>query len=163
MGRSLPMRISRSSIRGQVITHCKLFLHILLYLSRATNQSSPYFVAWFKEFWAWQMLVKTLMDLRWVNYLHSIRLIIYLFITNSRVLSFSQLQFFLCTAATPWLDGKHVVFGKVVSGMDVVAAIEQVGSESGRTRVPVMISDSGQLRWQLQWLLMILIIESSSA
>ena len=55
-------------------------------------------------------------------------------------------QFFLCTAATPWLDGKHVVFGKVVSGMDVVAAIEQVGSESGRTRVPVVISDSGQLR-----------------
>lgn len=55
-------------------------------------------------------------------------------------------QFFLCTAETPWLDGKHVVFGKVVSGMDVVAAIEQVGSESGRTRVPVVISDSGQLR-----------------
>jgi peptidylprolyl isomerase len=44
------------------------------------------------------------------------------------------------------LDGKHVVFGKVISGMDVVATIEQVGSESGRTRVPVMISDSGQLR-----------------
>lgn len=57
-----------------------------------------------------------------------------------------ELQFFLCTAETPWLDGKHVVFGKVVSGMDVVAAIEQVGSESGRTRVPVVISDSGQLR-----------------
>ena len=56
------------------------------------------------------------------------------------------MQFFLCTAETPWLDGKHVVFGKVVSGMDVVAAIEQVGSESGRTRVPVVISDSGQLR-----------------
>lgn len=55
-------------------------------------------------------------------------------------------QFFLCTAETPWLDGKHVVFGRVVSGMDVVAAIEQVGSESGRTRVPVVISDSGQLR-----------------
>jgi hypothetical protein len=59
---------------------------------------------------------------------------------------FKGSQFFLCTAETPWLDGKHVVFGKVVSGMDVVAAIEQVGSESGRTRVPVIISDSGQLR-----------------
>ena len=35
---------------------------------------------------------------------------------------------------------------QVVSGMDVVSAIEQVGSESGRTRVPVQISDSGQLR-----------------
>lgn len=55
-------------------------------------------------------------------------------------------QFFLCTAETPWLDGKHVVFGTVISGMDVVSAMEQVGSESGRTRVPVMISDSGQLR-----------------
>jgi len=55
-------------------------------------------------------------------------------------------QFFLCTAETPWLDNKHVVFGKVVSGMDVVAAIEQVGSESGRTRVEVKIADSGQLR-----------------
>lgn len=55
-------------------------------------------------------------------------------------------QFFLCTSETPWLDKKHVVFGKVLSGLDVVAAIEQVGSESGRTRVPVIISDSGQLR-----------------
>mmetsp|Transcript_39413 Transcript_39413/g.72710 ORF Transcript_39413/g.72710 Transcript_39413/m.72710 type:complete len:175 (-) Transcript_39413:94-618(-) len=55
-------------------------------------------------------------------------------------------QFFLCTAETPWLDGKHVVFGRVISGMSVVSAIEQVGSESGRTRVPVLISDSGQLR-----------------
>lgn len=64
----------------------------------------------------------------------------------SHVICFYELQFFLCTVETPWLDGKHVVFGKVVSGMDVVAAIEQVGSESGRTRVPVVISDSGQLR-----------------
>ena len=55
-------------------------------------------------------------------------------------------QFFLCTAETRRLDGKHVVFGQVVSGMDVVRAIEQVGSESGRTRVDVKISDSGQLR-----------------
>lgn len=55
-------------------------------------------------------------------------------------------QFFLCTADTAWLDGKHVVFGKVVSGMDIVSAIEQVGSDQGRTRVPVVISDCGQLR-----------------
>jgi peptidylprolyl isomerase len=43
-------------------------------------------------------------------------------------------------------DGKHVVFGKVVEGMGVVKAIEQVGSDSGRTRVEVKIADSGQLR-----------------
>ena len=55
-------------------------------------------------------------------------------------------QFFLCTEKTTWLDGKHVVFGKVISGMDILSAIEQVGSESGRLRVPVLISDSGQLR-----------------
>lgn len=67
---------------------------------------------------------------------------------NSRLVLYciAGSQFFLCTAETPWLDNKHVVFGKVVSGMDVVAAIEQVGSESGRTRVPVVIADSGQLR-----------------
>uniref|UniRef100_A0A7S1Y5I9 Peptidyl-prolyl cis-trans isomerase n=1 Tax=Grammatophora oceanica TaxID=210454 RepID=A0A7S1Y5I9_9STRA len=55
-------------------------------------------------------------------------------------------QFFLCTVKTDWLDNKHVVFGKVVSGMDVLSAIEQVGSESGKTRVDVMIADSGQIR-----------------
>jgi peptidylprolyl isomerase len=55
-------------------------------------------------------------------------------------------QFFICTASTPWLDGKHVVFGKVVSGMDVVTAMEQVGSDSGTTRQPVIIADCGQLQ-----------------
>lgn len=54
-------------------------------------------------------------------------------------------QFFLCTAKTAWLDGKHVVFGSVVSGMDVVKAIEKVGSESGATSKPVLIAKSGQL------------------
>merc|ERR1719513_117419 len=40
-------------------------------------------------------------------------------------------QFFLCTAKTGWLDGKHVVFGKVSKGYEVVRAIENVGSQSG--------------------------------
>jgi cyclophilin family peptidyl-prolyl cis-trans isomerase len=54
-------------------------------------------------------------------------------------------QFFLCTAQTSWLDGKHVVFGSVVEGMDVVRAVEAVGSASGATRAPVKIEDCGQL------------------
>merc|ERR1712141_867641 len=53
-------------------------------------------------------------------------------------------QFFLCTATTGWLDGKHVVFGSVVEGMDVVKAIERVGSHQGRTSQPVKITASGQ-------------------
>ena len=54
-------------------------------------------------------------------------------------------QFFLCTADTSWLDGKHVVFGKVVKGMDVVTNIEKYGSESGATKKQIMISDCGQI------------------
>ncbi|CAI5463855.1 unnamed protein product [Closterium sp. Yama58-4] len=54
-------------------------------------------------------------------------------------------QFFLCTVSTPWLDGKHVVFGSVVEGMNVVKAIEAVGTASGSTRKPVVIADSGQI------------------
>merc|ERR1711871_1252329 len=46
-------------------------------------------------------------------------------------------QFFLCTVDTPWLDGKHVVFGKVIAGLEVVDAIESVGSQSGKTAAPV--------------------------
>merc|ERR1711860_136699 len=54
-------------------------------------------------------------------------------------------QFFLCTVQTAWLDGKHVVFGKVTDGMDIVKKIEGVGSSSGATSQPVVISDCGQL------------------
>ncbi|KAJ6809885.1 peptidyl-prolyl cis-trans isomerase-like [Iris pallida] len=54
-------------------------------------------------------------------------------------------QFFICTTKTEWLDGKHVVFGQIVDGMDVVKAIERVGSGSGKTSKPVVISDCGQL------------------
>ncbi|XP_074576386.1 peptidyl-prolyl cis-trans isomerase [Curcuma longa] len=54
-------------------------------------------------------------------------------------------QFFICTEKTAWLDGKHVVFGRIVEGMDVVKAIEGVGSQSGATKKPVVIADCGQI------------------
>nr|DAZ85953.1 TPA_inf: venom-related protein PPI [Conus ebraeus] len=54
-------------------------------------------------------------------------------------------QFFLCTVKTEWLDGKHVVFGSVVEGMEVVKKIEGVGSQSGKTSKKVVIADCGQL------------------
>ena len=54
-------------------------------------------------------------------------------------------QFFLCTVKTQWLDGKHVVFGGVTDGMDVVKKIEAVGSQSGKTAKPVVVADCGQL------------------
>ncbi|MBA0873892.1 hypothetical protein Goshw_008751 [Gossypium schwendimanii] len=54
-------------------------------------------------------------------------------------------QFFICTEKTPWLDGKHVVFGKVVDGYSVVKEMEKVGSESGRTLQPVVVEDCGQV------------------
>jgi cyclophilin family peptidyl-prolyl cis-trans isomerase len=54
-------------------------------------------------------------------------------------------QFFICTAKTTWLDGKHVVFGKVVEGMDVVKNMERQGSQSGSTKSKVTIADCGQL------------------
>lgn len=71
-------------------------------------------------------------------------------------------QFFICIAKTEWLDGKHAVFGQVVSlrlwlngkpavfgqaveGMDVVRAIEKVECGSGKTSKPVVVADCGQL------------------
>lgn len=54
-------------------------------------------------------------------------------------------QFFICTADTPWLDGKHTVFGKVTKGMDVVRKMESLGSQSGRTAGKVEISGCGAL------------------
>lgn len=54
-------------------------------------------------------------------------------------------QFFLCTVKTDWLDGKHVVFGSVTGGMDVVKKIEGYGSSSGKTSKKIVISNCGQL------------------
>lgn len=55
-------------------------------------------------------------------------------------------QFFLCTVKTAWLDGKHVVFGRVIpESMDIVKKIEGVGSKNGKTSKQVMISGCGEL------------------
>ncbi|XP_042618638.1 peptidyl-prolyl cis-trans isomerase-like [Cyprinus carpio] len=54
-------------------------------------------------------------------------------------------QFFICTAATSWLDGKHVVFGQVVEGLDVIKKVESYGSSSGKTSAKIVIADCGQL------------------
>ena len=54
-------------------------------------------------------------------------------------------QFFMCTAKTEWLDNKHVVFGHVVEGLEVMRGMEKVGTQSGKTSRPVVISDCGEL------------------
>ena len=54
-------------------------------------------------------------------------------------------QFFITTIVTDWLDGKHVVFGAVTSGMDIVKAIEKLGSRSGTTAKKIVVADCGEL------------------
>ena len=54
-------------------------------------------------------------------------------------------QFFICTADTNWLDGKHVVFGKLLTGADVLGRMESVGSKSGATSQEVRITGCGEV------------------
>ena len=55
-------------------------------------------------------------------------------------------QFFITVAATNWLDCKHVVFGKVEDGMDVVKEIEKVGTGSGKPQQTILIVDCGEIK-----------------
>ncbi|KAG6037571.1 cyclophilin peptidyl-prolyl cis-trans isomerase Cyp2 [Claviceps citrina] len=54
-------------------------------------------------------------------------------------------QFFVTTVVTSWLDGKHVVFGQVIDGMDIVRKIETFGSQSGKTQKKITIDKCGTL------------------
>lgn len=54
-------------------------------------------------------------------------------------------QFFITTTVTDWLDGKHVVFGRVVEGQDIVRRMEACGSQSGQPNKTVVIEDCGQI------------------
>ncbi|XP_071391975.1 peptidylprolyl isomerase Ab (cyclophilin A) isoform X2 [Centroberyx affinis] len=54
-------------------------------------------------------------------------------------------QFFICTEKTEWLDKKHVVFGSIVEGSDVVKTMEKQGSKSGACKAKVVIADCGEL------------------
>jgi len=55
-------------------------------------------------------------------------------------------QFFITTVKTPWLDGRHVVFGKVLEGEDIVKNVENQGTNSGKPKATVTIVDSGELK-----------------
>ncbi|GKD41959.1 peptidyl-prolyl cis-trans isomerase CYP20-1, partial [Tanacetum coccineum] len=54
-------------------------------------------------------------------------------------------QFFITTVITNWLDGRHVVFGRVVSGMDIVYKIEAEGRQDGTPKSSVIVINSGEL------------------
>ncbi len=58
-------------------------------------------------------------------------------------------QFFITTVPCPWLDGKHVVFGKVIEGVEIAKAIEGLGTSNGTTKAKITITDCGVLNpWQ---------------
>merc|ERR1711934_410581 len=54
-------------------------------------------------------------------------------------------QFFITFKETPWLNGRHTVFGEVIEGQDVVKALESIGSGSGKTSKEAVIADCGKL------------------
>ena len=59
-------------------------------------------------------------------------------------------QFFILFQNMPHLDGKHVVFGEIIDGHDVLDAMEKVGSPSGKTKQEVLIQDCGELHSEME-------------
>ena len=54
-------------------------------------------------------------------------------------------QFFITTTETPHLDGKHVVFGRVVEGIELVKTIENMEMNGSTPKEPIMIADCGEI------------------
>jgi len=54
-------------------------------------------------------------------------------------------QFFILTAAAPHLNGKHVVFGKVIEGLDVVRKVENVRTRDDKPVQDVVIAQCGEM------------------
>ena len=54
-------------------------------------------------------------------------------------------QFFITTVLCPWLDGKHVVFGAVKDGYDIIEKVESIGTNSGKPGQTVTITDCGEI------------------
>lgn len=65
--------------------------------------------------------------------------------THTSIFSCIGSQFFICTADTPWLNGKHTVFGKVTNGMDIVRTIESYGNDRGQPAQEIKITSCGSL------------------
>mmetsp|Transcript_8839 Transcript_8839/g.6584 ORF Transcript_8839/g.6584 Transcript_8839/m.6584 type:complete len:97 (+) Transcript_8839:258-548(+) len=60
-------------------------------------------------------------------------------------------QFFVCFKSTPWLDGKHTVFGRAISGFDICRQAEKVKTGAqDKPLVEVKIVDCGELQERLQ-------------
>ena len=54
-------------------------------------------------------------------------------------------QFFITTIITPWLDGKHTVFGQVTEGLDILKKMESLGTSNGAPKAKITIADCGQI------------------
>ena len=63
----------------------------------------------------------------------------------ARLCAWLSIEFFVTVAPTPWLDGKHVVFGQVSDGFDTLGKIEAVGSKPGTPSASVVIEECGEL------------------